>query len=209
MTTTLESPKKKRKADDPALKVHEHPEEQTEETAEHEPESPPTTKPAASFEEQRLRTIQDLERQVQEAELDLHRAKDVVKERKDIYEAAIATLRTAIRECKEPTPLFDQAAGAKPAIREVDPSDESWREVRLEHALQGCTMHVIGKLQDTQLFTVGDLSNWINADGGRHRLVDIPGVGEGVATKIEEALDAFWERWAERQAKEKADEEAS
>ncbi len=116
-------------------------------------------------------------------------------------------LKSAEEE-NEPAPLFDEAAkgedGGDPVqdrVEQATQPDESWREVKLREALHGLTSGTLDKLEDQQLYTVGDLANWTAEDGGRRKLVDIPGIGAATATKVEEAQMAFWQRWtAERAA---------
>lgn len=70
-------------------------------------------------------------------------------------------------------------------------ADESWRLETL--ASLGLPKKLLEKLaeNDPPLQTVGDVSDWIDAD---KRLTDIKGVGQAKAELIEQALEEFWKR---------------
>ncbi len=54
---------------------------------------------------------------------------------------------------------------------------------------------IVAVLQSAEVDTVGKICDWSKT--GRP-LTEIPKIGAAKATKIEEALDAFWKRWANR-----------
>ena len=148
-------------------------------------------------------TLKRLTEHVDEAQAEYDDADAVRKEKKAALEQAQqALIRFARRVTNpEPMPLFDGANGTAPA--EHPAGDEGWRDVPLAEALEGVTEKLLAKLQDgANLRTVGELADWTGADGGRHKLVDLPGIGEAAATKIEEALDKFWERRRQQLATE-------
>lgn len=139
--------------------------------------------------------IVEREHAVREAESVMDQKKRELKEAKDGFEAAVASLRAGIRELEDArrgqgTLFVDLKPDAPPPLQ----SDESWKDLRLEAALPALSPTVISKLNAAQLYTMGDLVNRTAADGGRHRLTDIPGIGSAVSGKIEEATLSFWDR---------------
>jgi hypothetical protein len=128
------------------------------------------------------------------------RADEIAKGRKKDYEAAVNELRDLIDKTAHPEamPLFDkkpEADGDDEPTKEVNPPDESWRDIPLRKAMPELTESVHLKLEGAQLYTFGELANWTAENGGRRRLTDIAGIGSGTAGKIEEATMAFWQRW--------------
>lgn len=113
--------------------------------------------------------------------------KQETKEAKAVLELTNARIGQAIDEIDQPD-LFDQAAADEP---------DGWQDVPLSEALAGVPASVIEALAEANLTTVGELADWIAADGGRHRLTDIKGIGEAKAEQIQQALEAFWVRWRE------------
>lgn len=105
-------------------------------------------------------------------------------------EAALKNWVEATEESINPRPLYDAADGCNGTA-----DYEAWRNVPLVEALHGLSMSLYQKLSDAELKTMGELSNYTNADGGRHRLIDIAGIGEKAAEKIEAAQEEFWRRW--------------
>lgn len=133
-------------------------------------------------------------------------AKDQAKITKDRYESHLENLREAIRKARqdgERLPLFDKSE-SEDATEDTEATEEEggtepaaelllWRSVSI-HEL---THHGIGKtvaikLEENGIKTLGDLADW-SAPPSNKRLVDLPAIGEAKATRIEEALDRFWE----------------
>lgn len=138
--------------------------------------------------------IAALNHAVRDAFQDWFNAAEKAKKLKKAWEGDVERLQSLIADCENPPPmpLFD----GQPATNgEVNPSDESWKEVRLEAALPELSDTVLSKLNGAQLYTMGELANWTAEDGGRRKLSDIAGIGPGIAGKIEEATMAFWSRY--------------
>lgn len=127
------------------------------------------------------------------------RADEVAKGKKKVYEGAVNDLRGLIEKTAHPKamPLFDKKPAEPEAATtaEVNPPDESWREIPLREALPELSETIHNKLEGAQLFTFGELANWTAENGGRRRLTDIAGIGVSACGKIEEATMAFWQRW--------------
>jgi hypothetical protein len=139
--------------------------------------------------------LKKLRAAVKEAELAYETAKATAATRKKFWEEQQARFNAAFDEYDLPAPLFDAA-------------DQDWRDVELVDALggqPGVTGSLLEKLAEAELRTVGQLSDYLNADGGRQRLTDIKGVGAKKAEAIEEALAAFWARRAAGPAEEATD----
>lgn len=170
------------------------------------------TKPTATegWEHDLLAEIRELEKEVALAESSWTAAKEVAKARKAFYEEQVTALRSKIRQADEKFPLFDKPKAAatetEKAVEQgsdapdsvtfklgepVDKTtDESWRGVRLEELqIKAATLN---KLYESDLETVGDLSNWCND----RELDDIKGIGPAKVDEIETALEAFW-KWRE------------
>lgn len=102
---------------------------------------------------------------------------------KKVWESKFEEFRNLMNEHNTPTPLFDAATGG--------PVDD-WRIVPLTEALAGLPENILGRLKEMELETVGQFADWTNADGGKNKLIDIPGIGQAKAEKIENALADFW-----------------
>lgn len=100
-------------------------------------------------------------------------------------------------------------ARALPSVDAEAAGDASWRQVplgtlgvadELPHA-------IVARLEDAGIVTVGDLADFVRPapSGYCKRLVDIDGIGESKAAKIEAALDAFWKNWSAWQARTAAE----
>ena len=82
-----------------------------------------------------------------------------------------------------------RAAVANPA----GAGDDGWRETpigKLENF--GLSPALTEKLHEAELTTIGALANFTAAD---NRLIDIDGIGQAKAEKIEKALEGFWADW--------------
>lgn len=165
----------------------------------------PAPSPPLTDEERRKAAAFDLvgaaEREVAAAAQVLEEAKAAQNAAKKEWDYRSQRLHELIAKHRDPAPmpLFD-----KKAPGEIDedgepgqphPGDSAeWRATRLEHALRGVSEAVIQKLNAANLFTMGDLSDWTSADGGRNTLADIKGIGGATLEKIDNALMAFWAR---------------
>lgn len=151
--------------------------------------------------------IFSLEEQCSKAELVYLSAKNSTKEAKEMLESKVVELRQAIKQLKErdDAPLFNGVKDGGGEKGQPPSLDESWRDVPLTEALIGVSASMISKLHDASLRTVGELANYTSAGGGNHPLSGIPGIGEGKAEKIQDAMDAFWERRNKEQWAAEAD----
>ena len=106
-------------------------------------------------------------------------------------EAKAATLaaRKALYE------VIDNADQMELPLDNGERSDESWMAVTLEDAIgEEVGEALVAKLRAENLDTLGDLTEWLSADGGKNKLTDIAGLGPQKADKIEAALEKFWEK---------------
>ena len=129
---------------------------------------------------EKQQVVDDLSLDLKSAKADLEKAMDAVLKRIDDEDA-------------EPSLPFDRPADAPGAAQEaagdaIPPTDDSWMAVPLSEALAGLPPGLLGKLEDAELKTMGDLAAWNKL----HVLTDIPGVGKEKAKKIEDALEEFW-----------------
>ena len=161
--------------------------------------------------EELLEIIQKKESEVAECETIWEGLKARAKTAKDNYDERVIELRNLIRRSKnlhEEAPLFNQPAEAKPAEttsqepEDAEVEDDSWKIISLDQALRDVPESVIEKLAENEppLRTMGELTAWLNADQGRNKLTDVKGIGRAKADQIEEALAAFWGRWAKHGA---------
>ena len=145
--------------------------------------------------------VAKIEDQCRKAKADVEKKRQDLKSSKEIASGLVADLHNAIWEAAHPEafPLYHASANGT-APQEHLPSDESWKSVKLRDAFVDndgkpeVSEGLFKKLEDAQLFTLGELTNFTAADGGRKRITDIPGVGPGAAEKIEEACTRFWAR---------------
>jgi len=109
-------------------------------------------------------------------------AKDAATAAKAQWESAVETLQDMCLERDEALPLLDSADSRAEA--------EAWRDVRLEALDPPIKPHVLAKLQDAGLETVGAIANHAMTKD----LLEIDGIGEAAKSNIEDALAAFWEQ---------------
>jgi hypothetical protein len=148
-----------------------------------------------------LQRICEAEEEVQAKEDVWEARKEDAKEAKDAFDAAVNRLRKLIRSANEDdTPLFRRNGHANgtpaPASDQAKP-DESWKDVPLAEALEGIKPAVLEKLKGAELETVGQLQAFTEKSGlygNSDPLTTIKGIGPETATKIADALGAFWER---------------
>jgi hypothetical protein len=93
------------------------------------------------------------------------------------------------------------SAEPSPTIEE----DDSWRLVELS-TLESLTSSVLAKLSAENLKTMGDLQDFLTIpypiSGFTKQLIDIPGIGNAAAEKIQLAIEGFWVEWAKQQHQE-------
>lgn len=146
-----------------------------------------------------------LEDEIRRHEAKIEELRQSFKGEKELKAGKLAELRQLIWERNHPEahPLYSAKPSANgkahaetPASAPAQPAeDDSWRNVKLEDLTDPpIPKSILQKLNDAQLYTLGELTNWTAADGGRKRITDIPGVGTQAAEKIEAATTAFWER---------------
>lgn len=147
-----------------------------------------------------LEEVNGLSDEADSLEREWEEAKAHASELKKEFEAVVERLRKKIREAKSAGefPIVDLAASANSAVQaspaQAADDDESWKSVAIDEAMPDLPKHIREKIQAAELPTMGDLANFVAVDGGKKRLIDIPGVGEKSAEKIEEAQMAFFER---------------
>ncbi len=95
----------------------------------------------------------------------------------------------------------DEAAETSKAA--ASGADEAWKSEKVRDALKGLGKRVydgIDKLLggDGEPVTLGALFEWKNGGGGSRWWTNIDGVGEAAATKIDDAIEAFWTKWRKR-----------
>lgn len=115
--------------------------------------------------------------QVDNRQIRVSKLKSSMKEAKAELEAAYSELLRAIDE-------FDQ-----PSLFNLEPQNgpvEAWRDVPLETL--GLSRKLIETLEEADLTTLGQLADF----GKSAQLVEIYGVGESPAEKIQDALDRYW-----------------
>jgi len=122
---------------------------------------------------------------------------DLEREHESDKAQAAASKKLLENKQREFFTAFDDTLNPKPLF---DAADADWRDVPLSEAIgghEGVTVSLLGKLGEAELKTVGELADYLNADGGRMRLTSIKGVGEAKAEAIEQGLEEFWARRAE------------
>jgi hypothetical protein len=144
--------------------------------------------PAPAPEANILHKIQEYAEVVRDKEAVYERSKKETSRFKKDWEAAVATLMKLIEQSNEDTPLFDGIDVARPVV-DLD-TDEAWKDEPLENVFGELPKGLQKKIAEAELKTMGDITEYVK----HKRLIDIPGVGETSATRIEEALEAFWER---------------
>lgn len=168
--------------------------------------APKKAKEKPQWSKEELQTYVDkigsIEDEIRNQDHDIEETRQELKSLKERRAGNLSELRRLVWEKKHPEahPLFNGKPSSNgngkphtPPMQEVK-DDDSWKAVKLEEALQGLSPSILTKLHDANLHTMGELQAWTAADGGRHRISDIKGVGAAAAEKIEEASTAFWAR---------------
>jgi hypothetical protein len=148
------------------------------------PEATPCEAPAApdNHDAATLAKIVALNRDVSDARFEWERLHERTKAAKAVLEERQSRLNDYIAEIGREYPLFD---GPKAPAPEVD--DDAWRA----ESIRGLTLSVplVGKILEAGIETVGALCDYRKDGRG---FTDIKGVGDAAATKIEDALEAFF-----------------
>lgn len=162
----------------------------------------------AVAEEHRLadafRRVAAKNREVQEAQAEYDEAAEEAKTRKKRLESKQDELSKLIGSHADPAPmpLFDKpavTAGApSQAVASATTDDESWKPIPIREALLDLKPSLYGKLEDAQLWTMGEFQAFRKERDGTRWLTDIKGVGKAAVTQIEDAEMAFWDRWQAR-----------
>lgn len=142
----------------------------------------PVPTPSEPENDSRLTKARNLAREVRKAETDYLRSKEFASKKKKILEFTKNSLTDYLGSLDQPMPLFD-----RPEVSPDASDDDSWMD--FPTASMGLPTGVLAKLEEADLLTVGQISEW--TESGK-KLTDIPGIGAGKAVKIEDALDAFW-----------------
>ena len=132
----------------------------------------------------------------------IQKAKDEVRAKQATYEeskketagykkemeVSVEKLMRLIEISQEETPLFDGINQAKPAV-DLD-NDDSWKDTPLSEVFVGLPSGLQKKVADAELVTMNDLTEFLK----HKRMTDIKGIGEHNGKRLEEELEAFWER---------------
>ncbi len=145
-----------------------------------------------------------LEDQIRVGEASMEDLRSKFKGKREEVSGLKAQLRSTIFEAAHPEshPLY-AAATAAPSANGTPPeaaapeADNTWQDVKLSEAFAGIKpAKILDHLDAANLRTLGELAAWTAANQGRNRLIDVPGIGDGAAKKIEDALEEFWKRRA-------------
>ncbi len=139
--------------------------------------------------------VEGAEREVSEAERTVDSIKKELKDAKADYDAKVANLRRLVRNRQNGQMGFnfptDDAASSDAAKTDGQQSDAWWRDVMLDtlidqsqHALPA---HIVTKLHEANIDTLGQLADWTAPLYGNRRLTDIEDIGPAAAEKISEA----------------------
>ena len=164
--------------------------------------------------------IRDMRRGKYEAEADLASLKSQVKAKQAELEELNDQLWRLNAELTDPLPLFagigDAGAGPPPSEGAPLPAEAApfpaeaarlptfeghadWRTVPVGDLTRfGLTAKLVEKMVEGGLGTIGDVAE-LNAKG--LSLVDVKGVGEKAADRIESALALFWKAWGPADAR--------
>jgi hypothetical protein len=134
----------------------------------------------------RIRKQKDV---VRAAQAEFHVAKDEASQLRKVMDHEQEKLFKLVELSQEPAPLFDGVQTDDKGQADLD-TDDSWKDVKLEEVFAGLTAVLRQKVTDAALVTMNDITEWCKAK----KLTDIPGVGEGNAKKLENAIDEFWQR---------------
>lgn len=155
----------------------------------------------------------DFRRRLDEATIDLRECAIAVsrldaglKAAKVSLKAAVDTVQRLCARGPEQMPLFDRAPSVPGAAEAVasppeQPADE-WRIVAIDGNLD-LPKGLIGKLQEADIVTLGELVDAQGGQDGRHKgLRDIKGVGKAAVDKIEDAIEKYFADNPQRPAAE-------
>ena len=140
--------------------------------------------------EDRLAELEEWEEAVREARLnekaakvEYERRKAATKTAKAEWEEAVEAMGEAIDQKPGKYPLFEQQADQGP----VEPAE--WRSTPLADIIAPTTAAKLAECE-ASITTIGDLQDFVNAQGDLWWR-DVPGIGEGKAEKIGDAV-AQW-----------------
>lgn len=129
------------------------------------------------------------------ADEEVEDAKEVLKLAKARHEAAVTRVMRLIDEARVPPErtLFDDEPNfrSEPTPSSESQTDDSWRIVSLNEVLAELPEGIRASLREADLTTMGQLADFTEDNP----LTDLAGIGPTKAEKIEQALEAFWERW--------------
>lgn len=135
------------------------------------------------------------ETNVREAEAELEEKKQEAKWAKTNYDEATKQLLKVIRKHRAPgeRDLFDYAnENTAPDVPEAQPvNEDAWRDTPLDDVFASMPASVLVSLSDKELTTLGQLSDWLNSG---KRLIDLEGIGQAKAEKMELCMEKFWEQ---------------
>lgn len=137
-----------------------------------------------------LNELREKEAECDRLECEMEEAKGDLARAKKKYEVAIEELRGLIRQGPNRQPELPFGSDEPEATPSTPATDESWREVHV--STLDLDSGIEKALIEADLETIGKIADW--TAGGNHQLIDIPGIGEAKAKKIDDAIDAFWTR---------------
>lgn len=138
----------------------------------------------------RLTKAMELNARVQKARAEYTEAAEVAKSKKKAYEAYAEGLSDYLASLVEDLPLFDKKPEPEPTI---DLPATGWEGVQLR-SIDGFPEKAAEKMEEAGITSLLQLANWSK----EKRLIDIKGIGEATAEKIEAALAVFWVKWGEK-----------
>jgi len=119
-------------------------------------------------------------------------AQNAYKAKKNEWEAQVNRLTSLIRKSAEKLPLFDRTPEP---TEDGDEDDDAWRNEPLAQlANHGCPDSVIKALEDADLLTFGQFTDWTK--NGMRKPEDIPGIGAAKAETLLDSMTSFWSAWA-------------
>lgn len=137
------------------------------------------------------RDLADLDGRIEEAESEIHAAKEKKKKLDEEYNAKVTILRKVIRnEETDGGPTLWDGVGEQPqnTIANEVPKGNEWRSVTLDDL--GLNVGKMGLvLKENNLSTLGDITTY-KSDG--KKFTDLAGIGEGKADQINNAVTAYW-----------------
>jgi len=140
------------------------------------------TDPSGELDREHLARIRSAEKAVSKWEGKLGELKEAVK-------LAQCNLREAVRDLREEIADGTGRLQFEGPGGQADGNVEAWRSVTLEELR--IPAGIAKKLMDVGYETLGQLADL--ADAGR-RLIDIPGISDKAAEKLEKRIEQWWEK---------------